>query len=119
MTPHQIAVPAPAVSTQLDNRAGRVTWWGWRETTGTAGAAFRLWDGTGNGGRLIAPFSLNLAESVRERAGKDSLPYVSGLFLEVISGTFEGTVQVISDNDDWGDATPVVIVGNVTVEVTT
>jgi hypothetical protein len=115
--PHQIAVPSPAVSGQLDNSRGRVTWWAFRETTGIAGAAFRLWDGTNNGGRLMAPFGLNIGESVREWPGLHSLYYETGLYLEVISGTFEGVVQVISW-DEWSEeGIPVVIVGDVTVNV--
>jgi len=105
------------VSGQLDNRSGRVTWWGFRETSGVAGAAFRLWDGSSNNGRLLAPFALNTGESVREWPGPHSLDFETGLYLEVLSGTFEGVVQVLSDDNGTDYGIPVVLVGQVDIQV--
>jgi hypothetical protein len=114
---HQIATASPAVSGILDNSRGRLVWFAFRETTGIAGAVFRLWDGSNNAGKDICPVSLNPSESTREYIGHISLPYETGLFLEVVSGSVEGSVLVISHDELWGDAMPVVVVGNITVEV--
>lgn len=117
MRAHHLNVPSPAASGLLDGGAGKVTWWGFRELSGTGGAAFRLWDGSNTTGRMIAPFSLNPSESVREWPGAHSLPYVTGLYLEVISGSFEGTIQVVNTLEDYGEGMPVVVIGTVDVEV--
>ncbi|MGH7748059.1 MAG: hypothetical protein ACREQ5_25370, partial [Candidatus Dormibacteria bacterium] len=88
------------MSAVLDNASGRVVWWAWRETTGAAPATFRLWDGSNNGGQLLVPFSLSANGSTRDYPGLHSLPYSIGLYLEVLTGTVEGVVMVISVNHD-------------------
>jgi hypothetical protein len=45
------------------------------------------------------------------------LPYRTGLFLEVVSGSIEGTVQVLSADEWEGGGMPVIVLGSVTVEV--
>jgi len=45
------------------------------------------------------------------------LPYRVGLYLEVITGTIEGVVMVVSAGDGHEDGIPVVIVGDLTVNV--
>lgn len=114
MRPRIISINTPAVSTQLDGRGGVITYWAFRETTGNATATCRLWDGSGNGGALIAPITLAANESIREFPGHHALPYHSGLFLEVLSGSIEGQVTVIA-LEEWPHegALPVFVVGSV------
>lgn len=93
-------------------------YWAWRETSGASTATFRLWDGSNNGGAMVAPFTLQPNESVREFPGFHSLPYRVGLFLEILSGTIEGQVTVVpwSERDgEWG--VPVIVVGSVDLTV--
>lgn len=117
MKAHQIAVPTPAVSGQLDNASGRLLWWAFRETTGAAPCTFRLWDGSNNAGRLMVPFSLSANGSTRDYPGMHSLPYVTGLYLEVLTGTFEGTVYVLSGKHDEPYGIPVIIIGDVSIDI--
>jgi hypothetical protein len=89
-----------------------------RELSGSTTASFRLWDGSSNAGALLAPFNLNANESVREWPGPHSLTYEIGLYLEVISGSFEATFQVISA-DEWDCGVPTVafVIGEVDVNL--
>jgi hypothetical protein len=92
--------------------------WTFRETSGGAGATFRLWDSSGNSGALVAPFSLDPGESIREFPGFHSLPYRVGLYLEVLSGTFEGQVTIVPV-EEWPDegGIPVFVIGSVDLTV--
>ena len=93
-------------------------YWAWRETSGVSTATFRLWDSSSNNGTLVAPFTLNQGESIREFPGFHNLPYKVGLFLEILSGTVEGQVSVIpyGTDDDESGGVPVVIVGGLNIE---
>lgn len=114
MRPRLLPIPGPAASGPLDGRGGRIVFWTFRETTGGAPATFRVWDGSSAAGALIAPFSLDPGESVREFPGFHSLPYRVGLFLEVITGTFEGQVTIVPV-EEWpeGGGIPVFVIGSV------
>lgn len=119
MRPHSISLQnlnVAAVSGQVDNGGGHLVWYAMRETSGTAVASFRLWDGTSNGGRLLLPVNLNPNGSVREWPGAHTLAYETGLYLEVLAGTFEGTVQVIP-KDEWDQhqADVLAIIGQLTI----
>jgi hypothetical protein len=117
--PRILTVTAPGSSGLLDGAGGRVVWWAWRETSGTAGAVLRLWDGSGPNGGLLVPISLNAGESTRDFPGWHSLPYRTGLFLELVVGSIEGQVTVVpwADDEHWG--VPVLVMGNVTVDIAT
>lgn len=118
MRPRILSVQAPATSRALDGRGGRIVYWSWRETSGAGSSSFRLWDGSSAVGRLVGTFSLLPNESVREFPGFHSLPYDTGLFLEVLAGTFEGQVTIIPV-DEWPDAggIPVFVIGSVDLTV--
>lgn len=66
-----------------------------RETTGTAGAVARLHDGESASRRSIIPVSLAANESVREVVGLSGALYVTGVFIEVVSGSVEGSVFAV------------------------
>lgn len=110
MKPVQLIGAAPAVSGQLDNRAGRITYWSWTETTGLASAEVRLFDGTGPGGAPLADITLTAGQSTRDIFPTHALPYIGGLFLQVVSGTVNGQVYAVPEDDAEGGAMPVVLV---------
>lgn len=116
--PRRLDVAIPAVSALLDNTAGRITWWSWRETTGGAPATFQLFDGSNDEGSLIVTISLTAGQSTRDYLGPHCLPYSTGLWLEVISGTFEGVVYALSEKE-WGEGLPAVVIGEVDVNIVT
>jgi hypothetical protein len=114
MRPRILSIPGPAVSGPVDGRGGRIIYWAFRETSGGAGAIFRFWDGSNNQGSLVAPFTLDPGESVREVPGLHGVPYRVGLFLEVLSGTIEGQVTIILAEDyPESGGVPVFVVGSV------
>lgn len=114
MRPRIIPIGSPAASGVVDGRGGRIVYWTFRETSGVAGAVFRFWDGSNNQGALVAPFSLDPGESIREFPGFHSLPYRVGLFLEILSGTVEGQVTIVPV-DEWPEegGIPVFVIGAV------
>ena len=118
MQPRVIPVPATAQSVAVDGASGRLVFYSWRETTGAAGAVFRLWDGSSNQGAMLLTFSLTAGESVREIPGMHTVPYEVGLFLEIVSGTVEGSV-ITTDMGDYGGGVgmPVFVVGSVDLSI--
>ncbi len=118
MRPHLLPVPGPAVSGPLDNAGGRVVYWSFAETAGAV-AKFRLWDSSSAAGVILATFSFVANQSVREFPGFHSLPYKTGLFLEVESGAIEGVVSVLpfTDNDTEQEGVPVFIIGSVELDI--
>lgn len=66
---------------------------GWAlHNTGVAPAQVNLRDGNDAGGTLIAPITLNPGESTRDSWGPGGIAFTSGLFVELVTGTFEGAV---------------------------
>jgi hypothetical protein len=108
-----IALPNPTTSSRLVAQAGVTTLpedspskipsisglagWEIDETSGSAGARFRLWDGTAAGGS-----SIELAD-VAIGAGQTSPPPPSNplevssgaIYLEMVSGSIAGVVQIL------------------------
>ena len=117
MRAHQIAVANPPTSAILDNSGGWLTWFAWQETSGVSSAAFQLIDGSTAAGRLLCPVSLNPSESTRDWIGPHALPYETGLYLNVISGTIEGSLIVVSRDQREEYAMPVVVIGEVDINV--
>jgi hypothetical protein len=118
MRPRILPIGSPAISGVVDGRAGHIVYWALRETSGTNPAMFRLWDGSNNQGSMIAPFSLDPGESIRENSGMHSLPYRVGLYLEILSGTIEGQITSVLW-DDWPEqgGIPVFVIGSVEIDV--
>lgn len=65
------------------------------ESTGTAPATVRLWDGASTTGQLKDPISLSAGQSTRDYYKLYQYRYENGLFLEIVSGAVEGCVDVI------------------------
>lgn len=68
-----------------------------RETTGAGAATFRLHDGNDATGPNVIPVTLAAGESSRDWFGDGGISLEGGCFLEVISGTVEGTVFLSDD----------------------
>ena len=64
-----------------------------RETTGSAGAVVRVWGNTAASGLLLDTIALAAGESTREDYPGRGLAAPLGIYLEVVSGTIEGTVR--------------------------
>lgn len=74
----------------------QVIGWAIKETTGSVGATFTLWDGVNTEGTVIVPITLSANESTRDRSGPPGIQCVSGgLYLQVISGSISGVVYWI------------------------
>lgn len=84
-------------SVRLSNVASRVAGYAIRETSGTAGAVVRLLDGFDSNGDLLVPINLSANESVRDWFQPTGISYGAGLYVQVVSGTIEGTVFLAPD----------------------
>jgi hypothetical protein len=105
-----LSLGSPAVSAQIDRTGGQVRRMSTRETTGAVQAIFQIWDGTNTGGQLIDTIVLSAGQSTRDYYRIHEYPYHNGLYLAVISGTFEGAV-VVCHSDDWDhEGEPVVMI---------
>lgn len=89
----------PSASGVIINTGGCLVVHATRETTGTTAAVYRLWDGDNNAGQLILPVSLSSSESTRDDFYTHHLTFKSGLYYELVSGTVEGSVTVLTDHD--------------------
>lgn len=90
----KVGFEATTVDIDLIQRVDRVLFWAFRETTGSAGATFRLRDGSDTGGEIIAPFALLKGGSTRDWMGPQGIPCRAGVYLEMLSGSVEGSVTV-------------------------
>jgi hypothetical protein len=66
--------------------------WNLRETGGIAVATVRLWDGTSVRGNKLATIHLVAGESDTQWLTGGGLAAYAGVFLEVVSGSVEGTL---------------------------
>lgn len=66
--------------------------WSFIETTGAAVAELALYDGSSNGGALIADIALSAGESVRDLISGAGLACYTSLFLDVVAGSIRGAV---------------------------
>lgn len=91
----------PAASGLLTNLAGYVVIQSARETSGSAAAVYRLWDGTDPGENLILTESLAAGASAFNSIALGNLPFRTGLYFELVSGELEGQISVVLGiNDD-------------------
>lgn len=118
MRPRNLVGAQPLASGQLDHARGRITFWSFTETTGTATAEVRLYDGTGTGGALVVDIELVASESTRDYFPHPFVCYETGLYLDLVSGSVRGQVQalVFPDCDHWRAPVEVVNIGALTVE---
>lgn len=99
-----VTIELPTASGQLINTGGCLVLHATRETTGSAAAVYRLWDGSTNAGKLLLPVSLSSGESTRDYIHAHHLSFTTGLYYELVSGALEGAVSVLCDHrchDAW------------------
>ena len=89
----------PAASGILYNGSGCLTLHASRETTGTTAAVYQLWDGASNQGTLIVPVSLSASESTRDFFPSHLVPFKTGLYFELVSGTIEGAIGICFEHE--------------------
>jgi hypothetical protein len=96
-----LLINMPAASGQLINTGGCLTLHASLETTGSAAATYRLWDGTSNAstGKLVLPVSLTAGQSTRDFFGLHIVKFTTGLYYELVSGSVQGNVAVMVDHD--------------------
>lgn len=64
------------------------------ETTGGAPAVVRIYDGTSNAGLLIESIALAAGESASDWLADGGLRCATGIYVDVVSGTVNGSVRV-------------------------
>jgi hypothetical protein len=89
----------PAASAVLVNNGGCLVFHATRETSGSASAVYKFWDGTNNQGTLLLPTSLQAAQSTRDNFTPHMMPFHTGLYFELVSGVVEGDVSVLTGHD--------------------
>lgn len=94
-----ISIVLPAESGLLINTSGCFVFHATRETTGSAAAVYRLWDGETSGERLLVPVSLSEGESTRDFFAAHIVKFETGLYYELVSGAVEGAVGVRVEHD--------------------
>jgi hypothetical protein len=86
-------IAAGTGNNQITSTAGRLMGFTVAETTGTAGAAVRLYSGTDNTGTRLSTVALAANESVRDWFGPGGITVgASGVFVERVSGNTTVTV---------------------------
>jgi len=88
----------PAASGQLTNEAGCIGYFAVKNTSNSAAAAFRLWDGSTNAGYEILPINLAANESTSDRIGWHYQRFETGLYYELLSGGVEGSISVMFEH---------------------
>lgn len=92
------ARPMPILNNQSMRVAtgqGQYAGHSFHETSGSAGALIRLYDGAESGGDLIGIIALVAGESARDWYLPHGLGYVNGLYVQVASGQVEGVVYLV------------------------
>lgn len=65
-----------------------------RETSGSATATVRIYDGTSASGTLLDSVQLAAGESAREWYGDGGIKATTGIYVDVVSGAVEGSLRV-------------------------
>lgn len=94
----RVVIPLPAASGALAANQGCLLMHATRETTGTAPAVYKLFDGSSANGELLLPVALSSGQSTRDNWWRCVMPFRQGLFYQLVSGTLEGSVAVLLDH---------------------
>lgn len=96
-------VTLPTASKAVVNGSGLVTFATVTETSGAASATVEFYDGHDTGGQFLGRQVIPQSTTVNLAAGGPMLVFRSGLYLNVVSGTFTGVVTVkLTDSDaEW------------------
>jgi hypothetical protein len=98
LTAAQKAGQAPVVG-----GSGCITWHSTYETTGSAAAAYSLYDSVPGSNQELMAVTLSAGQSTRDYIGLHALSYLGALYLVVTTGSVGGTIQVWADHvcEDW------------------
>lgn len=93
LPPAQI-LPVAATSADVQLLTGLFVLRGWafQETTNAAGAVLTLHDGADDTAPLVVPITLATNESTRDYPPGNGILLRTGLFLEMVSGTVQGSI---------------------------
>jgi hypothetical protein len=72
-----------------------ITGWSFAEATGAAAAEIIIFDGSNAQGAIIAVITLNAGESTRDLIPEPFLACMSGLYVNVVTGTIFGSIWAI------------------------
>lgn len=88
------AIPFDTITTtkQLIRTASDLNGWALHETTGSAAATLDIYDGLDTTGSFVARINLTAGQSVRDYFDFEGIRLVTGIFLNVISGSVGGTI---------------------------
>ena len=100
----------PAASGQLTNEGGCIGYFAVEESTGSAPAAFQLWDGTTNDGYELLPITLTSGQSTSDRIGWHYQRFETGLWFELVTGAVDGSVAVLLDHKCEDHLRPQVVI---------
>ena len=92
-------ITLPKASGLVLGRSGCLLVHSVRETSGSAAAAIRLYDGANASGQLMLSIGLAAGEASTLSYERCVLPFKTSLYLDVVSGAIEGAVSVLSAHD--------------------
>lgn len=83
--------------------SGCITWHSLYETTGLAAASVKIHDGPASNGQELAYVTLSAGQSTRDFIALHALPFVDGLFVDVVTGAASGSITAWVDHvcEDW------------------
>lgn len=90
-----LPIATTTASGLLVGGASILTFYGFTETTGAAGAEVELIDGDGTSGAVIVNVTLQQGESTRDLIPAPCLNVRTGLYLHVVSGSIKGSVWIV------------------------
>lgn len=94
-----LTIQLPDVSGPLIGTSGCLVFHATEESSGSASAHYRLWDGADTTGSLLVPVSLSADQSTRDMFPSHIVPFKTGLYYELVDGAVEGSVGVRVDHD--------------------
>lgn len=95
----QLSTAQLAGTAAIVGGSGCITWHSAYETTGSASAAYSLFDTGDTSGQQLMYVTLSSGQSTRDYIGLHALPFLSGLFLEVESGAIGGSITCWVDHN--------------------
>lgn len=95
----RVRLPFPAASGLLIAGSGCVTWHAEWETTGSATASWELFDNSSSATQHIMPVTLSAGQSTRDFIGLHCLPFLSGLYYNLVSGSIHGVIMAYVDHN--------------------
>ena len=95
----ELSVGQLAGTQPLVGGPGCITWHSTYETTGTAGASYRLSDNSATSGQELMVVTLSAGASTRDFIALHALAFIGGLWLAELSGSLGGSIAAWVDHD--------------------